>query len=105
MNKIDSTIKSFDGQKWNEEPEMRHPRCGAAAISMEANQMLIIGGPRNLPTERRTFGKEMIFLFYLKLTLDDSGKMLLQEWSQNTLSEYMFYPEVFFVPDDWASKC
>ena len=40
---------------------MRHPRCGAAAVSMEANQMLIIGGPRRLPTERRTFGNEVLF--------------------------------------------
>ena len=85
---------------------MRHPRCGAAAVSFEANQMLIIGGPRRLPTERRTYGYEFrFFFFYLTLTLDDSGKMLLQEWSTETLSEYMFYPEVFFVPDDWASKC
>lgn len=48
---------------------MRHPRCGAAAVSMEANQMLIIGGPRRQPTERRTFGNEVLFFFfYLTLT-------------------------------------
>ena len=44
---------------------MRHPRCGAAAVSMEANQMLIIGGPRRLPTERRTFGNEVLFFSFI----------------------------------------
>ena len=56
---------SFDGQKWTEEPDMRHPRCGAAAVSFEANQMLIIGGPRRLPTERRTYGYEFRFFSFI----------------------------------------
>ena len=38
---------------------MRHPRAGAAAVSLHENQMLIIGGPRNLPNERRTFGNKL----------------------------------------------
>ena len=83
-------VYSFDGSSWREEPKLAQPRGGAGAVAL-GNYIYIVGGHGVLPTERRTF--------------TDDGKLITTEFSKFEVWEFMNYPAIFGVQDDFADSC
>merc|ERR1712110_1248434 len=82
-------VYSFAGSSWTREGDLKSPRTGHA-MAVKQDYMYIIGGHGKLPIERWQF-KE--------------GQVENVQNSNTLLNEYIHYPEVFHVPDDYFNNC
>ena len=84
---LKSTIAKYDDSTWRKVGNMKHSRRGHNVIALDQD-LIVVGGVGLLQTEKCSFDDDVVNC--------QSQKPLL--------SNYMYFPELFLVADDFCLK-